>query len=215
MLNRSRLGLIFGVILVIAVPFSVEAQSYKTKVIATGLARPTGLARFGRKTLYLTEVPTPGVAMGMNSVDQLDTNGMLTPLVAGNPQPTNIAVDSAGNQYWTCKSAGVILKRSVVDGTVTHVLDGLTQPSGITVDSAGNIFFTEIPDPGMMGGNNVVVELSGSSQQVLHMGDPAPTEITVSKNGDLYWTCNTAGVILKRSATDGQVTRLLGGLDHP
>jgi sugar lactone lactonase YvrE len=133
----------------------------------------------------------------------------------GEPQPVNITVGRDGTIYWACLSAGVILKQDE-NGVTSYFLTGLNKPSGIAIDRKGTVYFTEVPMPGVAGGTNGVFSSSdGVTIQTLHMGEPEPVEITVARNGDLYWACRSAGVILWRSAQDGIVRMLLSGLNKP
>ncbi len=189
-----------------------RGDEYELQVVASGLARPTGITIEGSEIIYFTRVPTPGIP-GANSVAQLDLEtGEVTTLHMGEPEPQNIVQDKNGNLYWTCTTAGVILRRSE-DGVTTQLLTGLARPIGITVDRSGNVFYTEVPNPGVAGGANRVSVFDGTTQTVLHMGEPEPVDIAVAKNGDLYWTCRTAGVIRKQSG--GVTTLFMSGLDHP
>jgi DNA-binding beta-propeller fold protein YncE len=196
------------------------AESYETRVVVSGLNRPTGIVAEGSKTLYITQVPTPGVpgsSGGQNSVDRISLgSGRIRNLTTGEPEPTNLALDGDGRLYWTCKSAGVILTRSEA-GDVSLFLGGLQHPSGIAADPWNNIYFTQIPTPGVpgsVGGINTVNVTDGTTITTLSMGEPEPVDIAVSRSGDAYWTCKTAGVILKRSA-DGTVGLLLDQLNAP
>ncbi len=193
---------------------SLQADSgYKFKVVASGLSRPTGIAVGGWKTLYFTEVPTPGVGGGLNAVSSLDLDsGDIELLHQGEPEPTNIAVSRDDEVYWTCKSAGVILKMNE-DGDTAPILTGLNKPSGISVGRRGTVYFTEVPTPGIPGGDNAVLSFNGTTKTVVSSGEPEPTDVVVSRNGSLYWTCKTAGVILERH--NGQTSVLLGGLYNP
>ena len=193
---------------------SLQADSgYKFKVVASGLSRPTGIAVGDWKTLYFTEVPTPGVGGGLNGVSSLDLDsGAIELLHQGEPEPTNIALSPDDEVYWTCKSAGVILKMNE-DGDTTAILTGLNKPSGISVGRRGTVYFTEVPTPGIPGANNAVLSFNGTTKTIVSSGEPEPTDVVVSKNGSLYWTCKTAGVILERH--NGQTSVLLGGLYSP
>jgi hypothetical protein len=53
----------------------------------------------------------------------------------------------------------------------------------------------------------------GSQKTVLHMGDPEPGDIVVARDGRLYWTCKSAGVILTQF--NGETHVLLLDLDSP
>lgn len=210
-----------GIAALLCVTSAVSAQEYQTRVVARGLHKPTGIAIRGNDTIYFTEVPTPGVNGmngGSNAVNQLDLRrNRITTLHAGEPEPVNIAVGSDDNIYWTCKSAGVILEQDE-DGVTTVFLRGLNKPSGISVDRDENVYFTQVPTPGvnaMHGGSNTVNISDGTTTATLHMGEPEPTDVVVAKNGDLYWTCKSAGVILEQSAADGMTRVLLNQLDKP
>src|SRR5918995_7379455 len=90
-----------------------QQPRYRFSVVAAGLDRPVGITVEGSETVYFTVVPTPGVGGGANGVARLDLEtGAITMLHVGEPEPTNIAIDSHGNLYWTCKSAGVILRQT-------------------------------------------------------------------------------------------------------
>jgi streptogramin lyase len=203
------------VVCTFALPRLSQAQNYNVTFVASGLDKPTGIA-IDDDVVYFTEVPTPGVSGGMNAVKKLELeDGSITTLHMGEPYPINIAVGRDGSIYWACLSAGVILKQDE-KGVTTYFLTGLNKPSGIAIDRKGTVYFTEVPMPGVAGGTNGVFSSSdGVTIQTLHMGEPEPVEITVARNGDLYWACRSAGVILWRSAQDGMVRMLLSGLSKP
>ena len=194
---------------------AAHADEYQTRVVTSGLHRPTGIVIRGNRTIYFTEIPTPGVGGGLNAVKQLDLHtNQITTLHQGEPEPTNIALGRDGDIYWTCKSAGVILKQDD-DGVTTPFLKGLTKPSGVSVDRWDNVYFTQLPTPGIPGGKNTVNVSDGKTTTVLHSGEPEPTDIVVAKDGDIYWTCKTAGVILHQNAATGVTNLLAGGLNKP
>ncbi len=199
---------------------TIQASDYETRVVFTGLTRPTGIVAGGNRTLFITQLPTPGVAGpqgGLNSVDRIKLgNGKIVNLTTGEPEPTNLALDKRGQLYWTCKSAGVILERNH-KGEVSPFLTGLAGPSGIDVDRWGQVYFTQLPTPGVPGGSggmNTVNVSNGVEIKTLTMGEPEPTDISISRNGTAYWTCKSAGVILCRKP-DGTVVKILGDLMEP
>lgn len=209
-----------AVIVAAALASAATAGEYRTRVVAGGLDRPTGIAAMGNGTIYFTEVPTPavpGTAGGRNGVRVLRLNsGAITAINDGEPEPVNLAVGRDGHLYWTCKSAGVILERGR-DGMITPFLQGLAKPSGIAVDPRGDVLFTQVPTPGIpgpAGGRNTVSASDGTNTTVLTLGEPEPTDIAVAADGTAYWTCQSAGVILRKSPA-GVVSLLLSGLDRP
>jgi sugar lactone lactonase YvrE len=190
------------------------AQRFDFKVVASGLARPVGIAVDGSDDLYFTEVPNPATAGAGNGVSHLDLDsGVVTRISNGEPEPTHLAVARNGDVYWTCKSAGVILRYVEDTATVEPAATGLNKPSGVSVGRHGAVYFTEVPNPGVAGGNNTVSVIRGNDKRVISMGEPEPVDVAVAKNGDLYWTCKTAGVILRRSK--GETTVLREGLAAP
>ncbi len=184
------------------------APRYTLSVVADGLQKPTGLAIRGSDELYFTELPTPGVAGGQNRVSRLDLeSGEIENITTGEPEPTNLAIGSDGDVYWTCKSAGVIL-RLMEEGGVSLFASNLDRPSGITIFRRNTVVFTQVPTPGVPGtdgGRNNVSVIHGFGKFVINAGEPEPVDVVVSRRGDLYWTCKSAGVILKRSIDTGVV----------
>ncbi len=127
-----------------------------------GLTRPSGISVDRWGSVYFTQLPTPGVPGnngGTNTVNVSNGETTLT-LTTGEPEPTDIVVSRCGTSYWTCKSAGVILQRTA-EGVVSLLMNGLNKPTGIALDDRrGRLYFTEVPTPGMSGGN-------GGSNRVL------------------------------------------------
>jgi len=217
LLPRLLLGTTLALLLAPLAP--AKEAGYTFKVVATGLSRPTGITIAGNNRLYFTEIPTPGVGGGLNAVKELKLrSGRIVTLHQGEPEPVNITIDHCDVLYWTCKSAGVILEQAAWPGAeAAPLLTGLNKPSGIAVDRDGRVYFTELPTPGVPGGLNkvsVVDTDSPNAPTVLHQGEPEPTDIAVSRRGDLYWTCKSAGVILHQDE-DGVTAPLLTGLDKP
>lgn len=171
--------------------------------VLTNLDQPNGIA-VGPQGLFFTQIPTPGVPGtmgGMNTVNLFDGKAIST-LSMGEPEPSDIAVAPDGTAYWTCKTAGVILKLTP-DGTRTLLLDNLNSPTGIAIDHRrGDLIFTEVPTPGVpgsMGGTNNVwkYDLRHGRKTLVDAGDPEPTDVTVATDGSIFWTCSSAGVIVR------------------
>ena len=182
--RRLKAILIVTLLLASATVGYAQHPRYRFSVVACGSrqirsASPLKAAR----RVYFTLVPTPGVGGGANGVAKLDLEtGAVTMLHVGEPEPTNITVDNRGDLYWTCKSAGVILKQTE-EGATSLFLDGLEQPSGISVSKSGHVYFTEIPDPGVPNAGNRVSVRDGNTKVILHQGEPEPTDIVVSRDG--------------------------------
>jgi hypothetical protein len=215
----SRLVVPVSLIFLTAVLTSVEALEYRTQVIASGLEQPAGIAVNARGDLFFTQLPTPGVPGVMGGRNKVSMRHFLTGAISnitvGEPEPTNIAIGVRGALYWTCRSANVILTHQ--NGMTSLFLGGLNKPVGIAADvngpDRGTIYYTEVPTPGTPGGMNGVFSFGAGGIDIISMGEPYPADVAVDQNGILYWTCKTAGVILKHEA--GTTSLLLDGLNSP
>ena len=103
--------------------------------------------------------------------------------------------------------------------TFKVVAQGLHRPTGIAVRGGSKVYFTEIPTPGVGGGQNAIKELSLGTGAIrtIHQGEPEPVNIAVDEAGVLYWVCKSAGVILEQSpdAPASSAVPLLTGLTKP
>lgn len=201
--------LAFGIALTSGVS---QAQGFTRSVLKNGLKAPTGIALSPAGEVYFTELPEPGKFSQNNTVSRLDGSGNHVVIVPGEPGPTNLAFDPQGTFYWTCSTAGVLMSRK---GNVQQAIaPGLKTPMGIAVDKNANVFFTQVPDPGMQGKGNNVARLVNGTPMILSMGEPEPFDIAAADDGSLYWTCRSAGVILRRDPM-GNIAPLLTGLEKP
>ena len=216
---RTRLAVLAGLL---ALPTAAAAQEYDIKVVARNLARPTGIAAAGENKVYFTQLPTPGVSAahgGTNTVSVLNPrSGRVRHLIVGEPEPTNLAVTRHGGVYWTCRTAGVVVELEE-DNQVNVLFRGLERPTGLAAFPNGRgLFWTELPTPGVAGPaggrNKVVFGLDdGSFDFPIDVGDPEPTDVTVDRDGVVYWTCASAGVIVK--FVGGVESVVLRGLSRP
>ena len=126
----------------------------------------------------------------------------------GEPEPVVVVVSREGTLYWTCRTAGVILMQR--NGQTEVLASGLDMPTGIAVDHLGRtLYFTEVPTPGVpgsQGGSNAVkaIDLASGTISVIDEGDPEPTDVAVARNGNVYWTCTSAGVIVEAKRRKGR-----------
>jgi DNA-binding beta-propeller fold protein YncE len=192
----------------------MQAPSGDCAILAWGLQQPIGIALDAAgENLYFTEDPTYGVAGvngGDNRVSRLNiASGARTVLNTLDPAPWNITLAKSGDAYFTCKSAGVIIHQDGTTQKQTFVLTGLQQPTGIALDPANeNLYYTEVPTPGVAGadgGSNTISKynLASGTRSLVHSGDPYPNSLAVTPNGNIYWTCTSAGVIIEAKAKAG------------
>jgi hypothetical protein len=221
-MRRFSVGLITFCCLGAMAGVQAAAQTqFRTRVIAQNLERPSGIAVSSTGTVYFTQLPTPGVGGnqgGSNKVSELRRT-RLRNLTVGEPEPTNISVDFLGGIYWTCKSANVILEFNQKSNSAMPLATGLNKPSGIAAYPFGQFqFFTEVPTPGVSGANggentvNVFLDLFDLALTI-DEGDPEPTDVAVDLFGNIYWTCTSAGVIVRQSK--GVTSVIASGLNKP
>lgn len=207
-----------------AVAHAAPSQ-FDVEIVVRDLNKPMGIVASGNNLIYFSEVPTPGVSGtdgGENGVKRLKlSNRGISMISEGEPYPINLAVDDRKNVYWTCMSAGVILKYKPGYGRsfflphdpMAEDAEFLMSPSGIAVDTHGDVLFTEVPMPGVSGANMVSVS-DGWNISLISDHEPAPTDIAIARDGTAYWTCKTAGVIVKRTPA-GVISVLKDGLESP
>jgi streptogramin lyase len=187
-----------------------RSRSGEVSLFLGELSRPSGISVGRDGDVYFTQLPTPGVSgmMGGTNTVSVSDGTTIETLTMGEPEPTDIAVAKDGTVYWTCKTANVILQRSP-EGVVSLLLGGLDQPVGIALDHRNEkLYFTEVPTPGVpgsLGGRNKVNELNlvTMTRTVVDFGDPEPTDVAVARNGHVYWTCSSAGVIVEATPIAG------------
>ena len=137
MVQRTRKAFLIATLLLASATIGFAQQPrYRFSVVASGLDRPVGITVDGSEIVYFTLVPTPGVGGGANGVAKLDLETRaITMLHVGEPEPTNIVIDNQGDLYWTCKSAGVILKQTE-EGATSLFLGGLEDRKSTRLNSS-------------------------------------------------------------------------------
>lgn len=134
--TSSKAGVIFHV-----------APDGTGNVVASGLNAPHGIALDpAGDILYFTEVPTPGVSGGRNTVNALDLASMSRTVVdRGDPQPEGVAVAPDGNVFWTSTSRGLVLRAvpsaAVAAPQFTATLTGAAEVPPVTTQASGQATF--------------------------------------------------------------------------
>ncbi len=227
-------------LLVVSATAAAAGEAYAFRVVASGLNAPTGIA-VDRWTAYVSEVPTPGVPGsqgGRNGIIAINqTSGKVRDLHRGEPEPLNLALTWDRSLYWTCRTAGVILKLDLDDpnGQPTPYLTGLKNPTGIAsfcpIWAPTTLVFTEVATPGQPNPANRVMRISPARTDFSYDqaqipafaflasenddGDPYPADVAIGSEG-IYWTCKSAGVIVMRDrAKPYRKTVIARGLSQP
>ena len=133
-------------------------------------------------------------------------DGVITTDISGRIEYLNpVAEALTGWSLASAQGQGLLNVFQDKDGNTSVLLQGLNKPVGIVLNRKGDrLYWTEVPTPGVSGANggqNRVWELNLRTMRrtLVHFGDPEPTDITVGRDGTVYWTCTSAGVIVEAS----------------
>jgi len=143
--------------------FAASAQQFVMSTVAGGLppATPSGAAGTSIGDPPRIAVDSAGNVYfaGLHSIFKVDRSGTLqriagtghagltgdggSALTAQISDPVGIAVDGAGNVYYTERTAGLI-RRVTTSGQIATYASGLSTPMGLLADSAGNLYVAEM-----------------------------------------------------------------------
>ena len=152
-----------------------------------GLDKPSGIAVDSSGAIYFTEVPTPGVNGrngGRNRVTRyVPATQTLTLINFGDPEPFDVAVLPDGNSvYWTCSSAGVIVRATrnrapVTLSTMTSLGMGRPTPLLLRAPEFGNQMYVAASSLGLgpilLGNENLA--LAPDALLTVSIGGSAPS----------------------------------------
>lgn len=128
-------------------------------------------------------------------------------------QPTDVAVDVAGNVYIADEvNSAIYMWNASTQQVATLVSSGLNQPQGVTVDLAGNVYIADTF-------NNAIKVLYASTSQIdtlVSSGLCLPTGVAVDSAGNVYFADTGNNAIKKWNASTRQVSPLISsGLSTP
>jgi hypothetical protein len=168
-------------------------------------------------TRYVCQLNCSGSVSGYTTVTAtyaiqpmviLQTQQYGTPqvLVAGQALPSNVAVDNAGDIYWTNLNSGQLLKLAEGSKSPVVLLTGLQDVLGVDVDGAGNIYYSEY-----LQGNIYRLSAGSSTPQLLKSNVDFPNSISVDLNGNAYFiTGGSCGdKIVKLNISSNTLTTIL------
>jgi sugar lactone lactonase YvrE len=219
------------------VAFSSGPQS----TVATGLVTPAGVAVNGNGVVYIADPGTRGYIFvetpSGSGYTQSTLNETDNAPLSGQPIPGGVAVDGAGNLYFTNSWNNNTYGNSIIavqyyNGSVymtqplayPQLENGLSGPQGLSADPSGNIYVADT-------GNNRVVEemyLSGVTydtpagyalQLVVASGLSGPQAVATDAGGNVY-IADTGNnrILLETPAGSGSFTQSVlfdNGLSAP
>lgn len=168
-----------------------------------GPARSGGLTINGQ-TVTVNQAPATYLPVTTN-----------TPLVAppGSVRPNGIAVDGAGNVFFTDSGAYALRRWNLASNNVsTLVSTGLLNPNGAAVDSAGNAYFADTS-------HNAIKQWLGASNTVVSLvstGLLYPYGLALDRAGNVFIADTDHNAVKKWSPATGRLTSVVStGLAVP
>ncbi len=177
--------------------------------VASGLARPAGLALGGANTLVISQESTNPQDASIARIDL--RTGALRVQGADPAVRSGIAANHAGRIYWVDANRGALMTQGATDGapSVLHA-GGMLPATALAVDSADRVYLAGTTS----GGTAAVIVRGGAISAIPDPAGPEKTTLVAAATGDLYWTSSAAGLIYHR-APDGSGSVVLSGLNAP
>ncbi len=178
--------------------------------VASGLAKPTGLALGGANTLVVSQEPTNPLDASIARVDL--RTGALRVQGADPAVRSGIAANHAGRLYWVDANRGALMTQGATESapSVLHA-GGMLPATALAVDSADRVYLAGTTSSG---GTAAVIVRGGAISAIPDPAGPEKSTLVAAASGDLYWTSSAAGLIYHR-APDGSGSVILSGLKAP
>ncbi|WP_281298606.1 T9SS type A sorting domain-containing protein [Flavobacterium limnophilum] len=135
-----------------------------------------------------------------NEIAKVTPAGIVTSYPATG-SPYGIAIDAAGNVYYSEANSGDIKKRTVA-GTTSTFATGFTTPNGLAFDKAGNLIVADKID-------GAIKKITPSGVvSIMISGMNSPANLVYASNGDLYISTGSQNRIFRFPAggVDGDQT---------
>lgn len=187
-----------------------SAAPFTFTQVASGLARPTGLALGGANTLIVSQESTNPLDASIARVDL--RTGALRVQGADPAVRSGIAANHAGRIYWVDANRGALMTQGTTESapSVLHA-GGMLPATALAVDSADRVYLAGTTSSG---GTAAVIVRGGAISAIPDPSGPEKTTLVAAASGDLYWTSQAAGLIYHRGP-DGSGSVLLSGLKAP
>ena len=162
--------------------------------IGSGYTSPKGVAVDGSGDLFIADAgnESSGGSTASALYEEKLSNGVYTQtaISCASGTPAGVAIDGAGNLYYTVPSVPAVYKVTLANGQCvqTSIGNGFGTPLGVAVDGSGNVY---IADYGISGVSTAVYEENlqpnGSYVQTT-IGSTwvAPSGVAVDGNGNVY-----------------------------
>jgi len=182
-----------------------ENGTGSTNVIFSYDANPgstrSGTLTIAGQTLTVTQAGSTYVAAGA-----------VTTLVSSSALVNGVAVDSAGNVYFSGYYANTLDKWTASNNTVATLSSGLSGPQGVALDGVGNVYI------GSLGDGTIKEWVAANSNLITLVSSDLnyPEGVAVDGAGNVYIGDTFNNALKEWSAATGTVTTLASsGLNQP
>lgn len=212
-----------GLSYIVKVPVGCTTISCET-LIGSGLLQPAGVAVDGSGDVYVIAGGANGMVLKIPWNAGISSYGapmtVASGLILNAGSPAGVAVDGAGNVYFTDTQNQRVAKvpwnaNAGAYGAPTSVLSGsnvLLAPSGVAVDGTGNVYIADAS-------THTVLKVAPDGTQSALASNVASTSVAVDGTGDVYYSDGTANTVTKLpwtgTAFGTPVTLASAGLNVP
>jgi hypothetical protein len=131
-----------------------------------------------------------------NAVLAVPSGGGSSSSFAGaSESPQDVALDAAGDLFWTQAQDGTVQERAA-DGTLSTVATGLSSPWGIAVDSAGDLFVGAFGGPSHGPAGLYEIESGSSTPTLVTSAFGVFTSLAIDGDGDIWGADSAAHLVL-------------------
>jgi len=167
----------------------IVTRTGETKVIATGMDYPTGIAFDPFGDLFVAD------QFSGNIFEWRAGTRTMTTFASGLNQPNAMAFDQAGRLFVNVD--GSVINEYNLAGTQIGAIKGLTDATGIAFDRYGNLYIASINGGGV--GDGYILKITPRGQRSIFASELTyPVGIAFNAEGDLFVTSgNLVGTITK------------------
>ena len=188
------------------------ASAGSPTTLASGQNGPQGLAVYA-SNVYWATVPS-SMAPDGTVMKLWGGAGNPVTLASGQQSPGRIALDPAGDVYWTDPSAGTVMKLPFGSSSVTTLASAQNYPLAIAADTTG-VYWTNSGAGGGITADGAIMKVdSAGTVTTLASAQYTPNAVAVDATS-AYWTEHTGYRVMKAPIGGGTPTTLASGQTYP
>jgi len=181
----------------------ISRKTGKQRTLLANLQGPLAVLAdpFFTATVYVADT-------GAGTVVEIPPKGKPFNLLTGLDQPAGLAEDPWGNLYVAEMGSGTVIEvPGQGTGQLRVLVTGLDHPRGLSVDALGNLFISDT------NGGQIKLNMHRRRHDLVTHGMPDPVAVAIAPSGTVYAVDGSPGLL--QSWSDGSLSTLASGLDHP